>query len=172
MREAHWQGVDLYFDRVTSLLSVVKTSVYLAELQRPSCLIYSSYVHRRPAVLFSRVVVTRVTHQLYLCYRLEYECPHHRLSTPPYLADIGMPLLSSPYICLTPSFQELGSQQCVVYTLTLVRTNTVFNKGQERITNAFFSCTLATLTRSHARLVALNAISTGASSTFTDAGQL
>ena len=31
MREAHWQGVDLYFDRVTSLLSVVKTSVYLAE---------------------------------------------------------------------------------------------------------------------------------------------
>jgi hypothetical protein len=45
-----------------------------------------------------------------------------------------------------------GTGIAAVYTLTLIGTNVVFNKEQERITNSFFSCTLA-----------LNAVCTGAS---------
>ena len=49
---------------------------------------------------------------------------------------------------LTPC---LGTGIGAVYTLTLVGQNVVFNQEQERITNSFFSCTLA-----------LNAVCTGA----------
>ncbi|KAF8472284.1 hypothetical protein DFH94DRAFT_767863 [Russula ochroleuca] len=45
---------------------------------------------------------------------------------------------------------DIGTGIGAVYTLTLVGQNVVFNKEQERITNSFFSCTLA-----------LNAVCTG-----------
>jgi hypothetical protein len=44
-----------------------------------------------------------------------------------------------------------GTGIAAVYTLTLIGQNVVFNQEQERITNSFFSCTLA-----------LNAVCTGA----------
>ncbi|KAI0299221.1 hypothetical protein BC826DRAFT_64102 [Russula brevipes] len=45
---------------------------------------------------------------------------------------------------------DIGTGVAVVYTLTLIRDDVVFNQEQKRITNAFFSCTLA-----------LNAVCTG-----------
>jgi hypothetical protein len=45
-----------------------------------------------------------------------------------------------------------GTGIAAIYTLTLIRTNVLFNEEQERISNSFFSCTLA-----------LNAVCTGAS---------
>ncbi|KAH9990778.1 hypothetical protein BJV77DRAFT_1011183 [Russula vinacea] len=102
------QGADLYFIRVTAPLSVVKTSIYLAE------------------TVVSDMFI------LYRCYIVwNASVPIVVLPILLYLADIGT---------------GIGA----VYTLTLVGQNVVFNQEQERITNSFFSCTLA-----------LNAVCTG-----------
>lgn len=59
-----------------------------------------------------------------------------------YVADIGMPPtpIARP-LCLLIGAKGTGI--AAVYTLTLIRQDIVFNLEQERITNAFFSCTLA-----------------------------
>ncbi|KAI0298786.1 hypothetical protein B0F90DRAFT_1731074 [Multifurca ochricompacta] len=102
------QGPDIYFINVKATLSIMKTSVYLAE------------------TVVSDLFI------LYRCY-IVWNANSLVIAVPVllYLADIGTGIAA-------------------VYTLTLVGANPVFNLEQERITNAFFSCTLA-----------LNAVCTG-----------
>jgi|SRR6266850_3559144 len=85
-------------------------------------------------------------------YRLECEhrcprvpdpsiCCRHRYAPPWFYSRRGRTLI--------PLSQAMGI--AAVYTLSLVGTNVVFNNHQQRISNSFFSCTLA-----------LNAVCTGA----------
>ncbi|KAH9963626.1 hypothetical protein BC827DRAFT_1128719 [Russula dissimulans] len=95
------QGADRYFVQVTAMLSVMKTSIYLAE------------------TVVSDLFI------LYRCYIVWNAS----------LAVVAFPILL--YLA------DIGTGIAAVYTLTLIGTNVVFNEEQERITNAFFSCTLA-----------------------------
>lgn len=96
-------GADLYYANVTSMLSVMKTSVYLVE------------------TLASDLFI------LYRCYIVWNAS----------VAIIAFPVLL--YIA------DIGTGIAAVYTLTLFkqRQDAVFNLEQERVTNSFFSCTLA-----------------------------
>ncbi|KAI9435628.1 hypothetical protein BJY52DRAFT_695884 [Lactarius psammicola] len=96
-------GADLYYANVTSLLSLMKTSVYLVE------------------TLASDLFI------LYRCYIVWNAS----------IAIIAFPVLL--YIA------DIGTGIAAVYTLSLIeqKQDAVFNLEQERITNSFFSCTLA-----------------------------
>jgi len=102
------EGADQYYSRVTAVLSIMKTSIYLAETAVSDMFI------------------------LYRCY-IVWNASLAVLAFPVllYVADIAMGIAA-------------------VYTLSLVGTNVVFNNHQQRISNSFFSCTLA-----------LNAVCTG-----------
>ncbi|KAI9454180.1 hypothetical protein F5148DRAFT_985216 [Russula earlei] len=102
------RAADLYYVNVTSMLSVMKTSVYLAE------------------TIVSDLFI------LFRCYIVWNAS----------IAIVAFPILL--YLA------DIGTGIAAVYTLTLIGQNVVFNKEQERVTNAFFSCTLA-----------LNAVCTG-----------
>lgn len=84
-------------------------------------------------------------------YRLECELPDHGSSSPSvrcryrYVPRIGSQRRS------THSTRLPAMGIAAVYTLSLIGTNTVFNNEQQRISNSFFSCTLA-----------LNTVCTGA----------
>ena len=84
-------------------------------------------------------------------YRLECEPPDHGSSSPSvrrrhrYVPRIGSQRRST-HLTRLPAMGIAA-----VYTLSLIGTNTVFNNEQQRISNSFFSCTLA-----------LNTVCTGA----------
>ena len=137
------QGADLYFIRVTAPLSVVKTSIYLAET------VVSDLFIVRASKSFVRCTQATLSYIGAISYGM-------RASPSSFFQSFYIsPTLVCP--CLhfqcrhTYSTPCLGTGIGAVYTLTLVGSNVVFNKEQERITNSFFSCTLA-----------LNAVCTGA----------
>ncbi|KAI0249425.1 hypothetical protein BJV78DRAFT_693838 [Lactifluus subvellereus] len=99
---------DLYFTNVTAKLSVMKTSVYLAET---------------------------IVSDLFILYRCFV------------VWNTSVPIVVLPALLYVA---DIGTGIAAVYTLTLIRQDIVFNREQERITNAFFACTLA-----------LNALCTG-----------
>ena len=83
---------------------------------------------------------------------MEYERPDHRSPSPSLRGRhrYAPLIIVDAYIRSTVLALTEGTGIAAVYTLTLIRQDIVFNLEQERITNAFFSCTLA-----------LNAICTG-----------
>ncbi|KAH9970118.1 hypothetical protein BGW80DRAFT_1333510 [Lactifluus volemus] len=54
--------------------------------------------------------------------------------------NLSIPVIILPTLLYVA---DIGTGIAAVYTLTLIRQDIVFNLEQERITNAFFSCTLA-----------------------------
>jgi hypothetical protein len=88
------QGADLYYVRVTAPLSVVKTAIYLAET-----VVSDLFIVRLSNSLSLNVRCNRAgpRFQLYRCYVVwNASVPIIVLPILLYLADIGMPLLSSP----------------------------------------------------------------------------
>jgi hypothetical protein len=83
---------------------------------------------------------------------MEHERPDHRSPSPSLRGRHRYApfIIADAYVRSTVLVLTEGTGIAAVYTLTLIRQDIVFNLEQERITNAFFSCTLA-----------LNAICTG-----------
>jgi len=131
------------------MLSIMKTSIYLAETAVSDMFLVS--LSKR---FFLARRLTGSRHQLYRCY-VVWNSSTLIMAFPVllYVADMGMspdfvPSADVHSMHLPPS-QAMGIG--AVYTLSLVGTSTFFNNEQQRFTNSFFSCTLA-----------LNAICTGA----------
>jgi len=92
---------DMYFANVTSMLSIMKTAVFLVEtIVSDLFILYRCYIVWNASLLIMALPVLL------------------------YVADIAMGIAA-------------------VYTLSLIGTDTVFNNEQQRISNSFFSCTLA-----------------------------
>jgi hypothetical protein len=97
------QGADLYYFNVTSMLSVMKTSLYLVE------------------TLASDLFI------LYRCY---------------VVWNASIPIIAFPVLLY---IADIGTGIGAVYTLALLKQkeSAEFGLAQERVTNSFFSCTLA-----------------------------
>lgn len=134
------------------MLSIMKTSIYLAETA-VSDLFLVSLLKRS---FSSAGVLNRFgsRHQLYRCY-IVWNANTLVMALPAllYVADIGMSSEFVPGVDVhsahLPSSQAMGIG--AVYTLSRLGTSTFFNNEQQRFTNSFFSCTLA-----------VNAVCTGA----------
>jgi hypothetical protein len=122
----------------------------------PSYPIFSSCVLPKPfSLLPAGFEIEMALSALPMLCRVECKHPDHHIPSS-YLPGrhryAPPPLPSIRCICPLKRRYVKGTGIAAVYTLTLVRQNVVFNLKQERITNAFFSCTLA-----------LNAFCTGSS---------
>ena len=123
--------VRLYFAHHKSM----KTSIYVAETVVSDLFIVRTY----PQVLSSfteQVVLPAIS----VLYRMEREHPHNCM--PPRHLQRRRTLNAPPS----------GTGIAAVYTLSLMVQNTVVDRKQEKLTNSFFTCTLA-----------LNTVCTGAS---------
>ena len=133
-------SADLYYDNVTSMLSIMKTSVFLVETVVSDLFI----VRLKSPLLAKRLAESGSPHLVIsVLYRLECELPDHGSSSPSvpcrhrYVPRMGSQRRS------THSTRLPAMGIAAVYTLSLIGTNTVFNNEQQRISNSFFSCTLA-----------------------------
>ena len=138
---------------MTSVSSLMKTSVYLVETVVSDLFIVRIYpkVFSLDAPCTDRVVPPVVS---VLCC-MERKHPHHRSSSPSIYRRHRYASPSSPMQSYTErhfSAPPPGTGIGAVYTLSLLGHDIVFSTEQERITNSFFSCTLA-----------LNAVCTGPS---------
>ena len=121
------------------MLSVTKMSVYLVETAVSDLFLVSLSNYFLP----THVSLTQSHHQLYRCY-LVWAPKIAVLALPAllYVADIGNTSGISPSIGIhSTTFIVTGIM--AVYTLSSVRTSTVFNLEQEILSNTFFFSTLA-----------------------------
>ena len=133
-------SADLYYDNVTSMLSIMKTSVFLVET-----VVSDLFIVRLSSPLLAKRLAESGSPHLVISvlYRLECELPDHGSSSPSvpcrhrYVPRMGSQRRS------THSTRLPAMGIAAVYTLSLIGTNTVFNNEQQRISNSFFSCTLA-----------------------------
>jgi hypothetical protein len=127
----------------------MKTSVYLVETVVSDLFIVSLSIR----FLSTRVILIPITPlAISVLYRLEreYRSPRSPRPSIPRRHRYAPLILSNADVHSTHLLPPQAMGIAAVYTLSLVGTNVVFNKEQEKISNSFFSCTLA-----------LNAICTG-----------
>lgn len=144
------QGADLYYFRVTSMMSLLKTSVYLTETIVSDLFIVSICSFSRCALYRSARAASYIGAML--CGTRVSPSSFSQFF---YISPTSVCLPSSP----TQRHTERpfcgvfsGTGIAATYTLSRVGQDIVFNQKQEKITNSFFGCTLA-----------LNAVCTGTS---------
>lgn len=142
------EGADLYYDRVTSGMSLLKTSIYLTETIVSDLFIVSICPFSRCALYRSARASSYIG--AILCGT---RVSPSSFSQSFYISPTSVCLRSSPtqryterHCVASPS----GTGIAATYALSRVGQDIVFNQKQEKITNSFWGCTLA-----------LNAVCTG-----------